>query len=533
MSRTTVIVPASIFGLLLGLGAPALAQNQTDTLSPLVDRGVPFRLRIEPVRWDGDPLPAIHSAAHAMEGERVLFVGGKTSGLHNFDCDPDENFPAKDFNGSLMVVDLATRETFTRSLNEAGSGLTAAQIAALSSINTLSEESDGRLISVGGYGIDENGDYVTFSSLRVIDVAGAIDWVLGDATLLSDHVRFHGPPSGAPSDFFTICGGILIKNGEEFWSCLGHDFQGGYTECGPIGTTQVYTKSIRRFSLDQTRADTPPIFIGETADPPSWARRRDLNVLPAMVPGGLGAVALGGVFTLDDGVWTTPIVVAPDGGMTMRDPDARAALRQGFNVYDSARLSFWSASRGENWFVAFGGLGYQVLADGQLVENASIPYSNEVLAVRYVPDSDRWSQHLIGASFPTTTDSAGNVYHHGTETFTFPLVDRDDHQIDLDALTEETAIAYIYGGIVAGGQGVVNFPATFASNQMFQIVFEPGPGCPADFDASGAVDAADLASILATWGRVADGTPEDLNADRVVNSADLGGLIAAWGLCSN
>ena len=139
-------------------------------------------------------------------------------------------------------------------------------------------------------------------------------------------------------------------------------------------------------------------------------------MLPPMVPSGLGAVALGGVFTLDDGVWTTPIVVAPDGGMTMRDPDARDALRQGFNVYDSARLSFWSQSRGENWFVAFGGLGYQVLVDGQLVENAGISYCNEVLAVRSVPDSDRWSQHLIGASFPTTTDSAGNVHHHGTET---------------------------------------------------------------------------------------------------------------------
>ena len=62
-------------------------------------------------------------------------------------------------------------------------------------------------------------------------------------------------------------------------------------------------------------------------------------------------------------------------------------------------------------------------------------------------------------------------------------------------------IADIYGGIVAGGQGVVNFPATFASNQMFQIVFEPGSGRPADFDASGAVDVADLASILATWAK--------------------------------
>ena len=78
------------------------------------------------------------------------------------------------------------------------------------------------------------------------------------------------------------------------------------------------------------------------------------------------AVALGGVFTLEDGVWTVPIVVGADGGMSMRDPDDPAALRQGFNVYESARLSLWSESRRENWFVSFGGLGYQVLADGEL-----------------------------------------------------------------------------------------------------------------------------------------------------------------------
>ncbi|MCP4836873.1 MAG: hypothetical protein GY895_19140 [Phycisphaera sp.] len=532
MPYPRAIVSSSILGFLLGAGTPALGQNQAESLSPLIQRDVPFRLRIEQVRWDGDPLPAIHSAAHAMAGDRLLFIGGKTSGLHNFECDPDENFPAKTFNRELIVVDLATRETFTRPLDGDSTGLSEAEIATLSSINTLSEQSDGRLVCVGGYGIDEEGDYVTFASLRVIDVAGAIDWVLGDAAPLSEHVRFHAPPRGAPSDFFTICGGILIKRGDEFWSCLGHDFQGGYSECGPIGTTQVYTKSIRRFSLDQSLPGSPPIYIGETADPPAWARRRDLNVLPAVVPGGLGAVALGGVFTLDDGIWTTPIVVAPDGGMTMRNPDARGSLRQGFNVYESARLSFWSESRGENWFVAFGGLGFQVLWEGQLIENTTVPYSNEVLAVRYAPGSDQWSQHLIGTSFPITTDAAENVYYHGTETITFPLVGRDDDQIDLDALTEETTIAYLYGGIIAGGQGVVSFPDTFASNALFQVVFEPGAGCPADFDGSGEVGAADLASLLEAWNQAADGAPQDLNGDGIVNSRDLGALIAAWGPCS-
>ena len=111
------------------------------------------------------------------------------------------------------------------------------------------------------------------------------------------------------------------------------------------------------------------------------------------------------------------------------------------------------------------------------------------------------------------------------------MIDEDLPQIDLDALTEETTIAYLFGGIVAAGQGVVTFPETFASNQLFQIVFEPGPGCPADLDQNGVVESADLGLLLLAWGRVPDGTPADINADRVVNSSDLGALIASWGPC--
>ena len=98
---------------------PAVAQNQTDSLSPIVTGGVPFRVEMELVDWVGDDLPAIHSAAYATLAEQLLLVGGKTSGLHNFTCDPDVNWPAADFNGTLMVVDFKTRETFTRPLDRA------------------------------------------------------------------------------------------------------------------------------------------------------------------------------------------------------------------------------------------------------------------------------------------------------------------------------------------------------------------------------------------------------------------------------
>lgn len=518
----------------LVITAPAFTQNQTDTLSPIVAGGVPFRVEMELVDWVGDHLPAIHSAAYATVDEQLLLVGGKTSGLHNFTCDPDVNWPAADFNGTLMVVDFKTRETFTRALDGGDTGLTPNQRASLTSSNTLSHQSGERLVCIGGYGVDAEGDYVTFSTLRVLDVAGVIDWVRGDRTQLTDHIRFHEAPKGAPPDFFTICGGVLIENGDEFWSCLGQNFQGGYVDlsvCPSIGTTQVYTKSIRRFELDAANPDAAPVYLGETASPPAWARRRDLNVLPAVVPGGDGAVALAGVFTLEEGIWTAPIVIDPQGDMSMGDPDAPGTLLQGFNAYESGRLSLWSELRRENWFLTFGGLGFQVLAEGTLVENYSIPYSNETLAIRYAPDTDSWSQHLAGTSYPLSTDENGNPWFNGTETLTIPLVDQSRRQIDLDAITEPTSVAYLYGGIVANGQGIVTFPNTFASNQLFEVILVPGPGCPADLDGDGTVGSDDLATLLLAWGRVPPGTPADLNADGVVSSADLGWMIGAWGVC--
>jgi hypothetical protein len=51
--------------------------------------------------------------------------------------------------------------------------------------------------------------------------------------------------------------------------------------------------------------------------------------------------------------------------------------------------------------------------------------------------------------------------------------------------------------------------------------------CPADTNADGTVNAADLAGVLAGWGT----SSPDLNADGTVNAADLAVLLTAWGDC--
>ncbi len=55
----------------------------------------------------------------------------------------------------------------------------------------------------------------------------------------------------------------------------------------------------------------------------------------------------------------------------------------------------------------------------------------------------------------------------------------------------------------------------------------PPPPCPADLDDSGAVDGADLGTLLGAWGTSA----ADLDGDGTTGGADLGILLGAWGAC--
>ncbi len=54
--------------------------------------------------------------------------------------------------------------------------------------------------------------------------------------------------------------------------------------------------------------------------------------------------------------------------------------------------------------------------------------------------------------------------------------------------------------------------------------------CPADFDGSGDVGAADLALLLGSWGPCPS-CPADLDGDDIVNAFDLALLLGAWGFC--
>ena len=82
------------------------------------------------------------------------------------------------------------------------------------------------------------------------------------------------------------------------------------------------------------------------------------------------------------------------------------------------------------------------------------------------------------------------------------------------------------GGILADNWITVNqAKMTALAGSLAPLI---GSSCQGDLDGSGAVDGADLGSLLAAWGQPG---PADLDGSGAVDGADLGTLLAAWGAC--
>jgi len=140
-------------------------------------------------------------------------------------------------------------------------------------------------------------------------------------------------------------------------------------------------------------------------------------------------------------------------------------------------------------------------------------------------------------------------YHADTDAFYLVAREGDLIDVDNDPKTEDrraiSSIGIASGpeGRGSGGEDGRRSPLNDAGQCAYQLTMQDamngqtlgvfvstfvGASCPADFNASGAVDATDLADLLAQWGTSG---PADLDGSGVVGSGDLAALLAAWGPC--
>jgi len=466
----------------------ANAQHQTPDITPIqLNSALPYKISLEEYDFGATDLPTLHSfnAAH-HDGKWVVFAG-RTNGMHGFEAIGPGNFPPSAQNKEVWVIDPVTKQSWSRSLESASGGLTPTEIRSLTPANTQYYQRGDHLYVTGGYGVlvdpgTPNTTNGTFNTLTAVNLPGIIDWVMNDTGTAKQRIR------QITNTQFRVTGGAMYEVDGRTHLVFGQNFSGNY---GP-GSNGIYTNQVRSFDIvdDGTNLSIANLT---SSTPDTDYRRRDLNVFPVIrsdTGGGLDEeiVVLSGVFTLDDGIWTVPVEVAPNGlnvDVTMDDPMSASTFKQGFNGYHSAKLGMFSETSGDMHEILFGGISLQTLdtATQTVVTDNGMPFVNDITSVMIDADGN-YSQHWIG-EYPNIhhfddlgVDKGRLRFGANAEFFLADGIEiYENGVIKLDELMQPTLLGYIYGGLYSNSPHTRGVPSAIsgASDRIFAVMYTPVP----------------------------------------------------------
>ncbi len=449
------------------------SDNQTPDCSPVIVNGIlPFSINIQRA---GFTLPrGIQSGAFAQSGAEVLFIAGRTNGLHGF-SNGDNNFPPRQQNSTVYVVNLATQTVAARSLHDPSSGLTQQQIDTLSVTSPQSYQNGNTLYMTGGYGVEPcTGNFSTKDTLTAINVAGLMSWVksCNCNTYASQYIRQISHP------IFQVTGGEMRQvDNNPTLLIFGQNFSGFYND----SANGAYTQQVRRFQIIDDGINLSVNVEPSTPQNPNY-RRRDLNVVSMItfdhsqnkIP---GFVALSGVFTVNTGIWTVPVEITADGQPTMADPSLPTTFKQGMNNYNSATVSLLSGT-GDMFFILFGGITFEYYQNGMFKTDSEIPFTNEITVVKR-DSSGIYTQYLLPTTYPiilSTGPHLGNrlLFGAGAKFIPVPGIPMSGNGVlDLAQITTPTVIGYIIGGIQSTLHNTNTQLDSAASPYIFEVILTP------------------------------------------------------------
>lgn len=245
----------------------------------------PYDVVITPVVIPG--LPGLHSYAFGQHNGKWLIIGGRKDGLHA--RQPFNAFPGSQNNTDIYVVDVATQQTWTASLNTLTIGLK----EQLQSTNMNFYQDGNALFIIGGYAFATSAnDYITYDKLTSVDVPNLITAVINGTSISSYFKQI-------TNTSFAITGGQLGKIGNEYYLIGGHRFDGRYNPMNGPSFTQTYSNQIRKFEIDNSGSQLSISNYSEVTDA-VHLHRRDYNLLPQVFPNGeLGYTISSGVFQIN------------------------------------------------------------------------------------------------------------------------------------------------------------------------------------------------------------------------------------------
>jgi hypothetical protein len=259
---------------------------------------------------------------------------------------------------------------------------------------------------------------------------------------------------------------------------FGQNFTGVYSG----GADGEYSKQVRQFLIGDNNGQlSVDIYPSKPTIPNPNFRRRDLNVVPVLLNNNnlleYGLVAYSGVFTVDTGIWTVPVVIKEQGDPIMANPNLPSTFKQGMNNYSSATAGLYSRRNASMYNILFGGISYGYYDNGVFTTDTEIPFINQITTVKMDKDGN-FTQYLMNSEFPvilSTQTNPGNplLFGAGAYFITNNILKYPNDVISLDSIRRETIIGYIVGGIQSTLPNTNTMQDSSASPYVFKVKLIP------------------------------------------------------------
>lgn len=397
--------------------------------NPIFAQQPPFSIHLKAFNIEG--LGGLQSFAFGLDSGRWLFLGGRLDGLHR--RQPFAAFDVAGNNNRIIVADPANNKTWTAQLTSLPVDLQ----EQLSSTNMQFYQHGRYLYLVGGYGYHAATDRKkTFGFLTAVDVPALVQAVMSGGAV-STHFRQIADAEMA------VTGGHLKKLYDTYYLVCGNNFDGNYNPMGNPTYTQVYTNAVKKFRIEDDGNTLKVTHLGKWSDAVNL-HRRDLNVVPQIMPDGTEAVtAFSGVFQPDADLPFLNCVDIDSSGYRVND-----TFKQYYNHYHSAVLPAYDAEKRHMHTVFFGGIAQYYQSSGVRIKDDNVPFVKTIACVTR-DDKGNLTENLLEAEMPDYLGASA-------ELIPAPGLPRFSNGVlKLNELKEDTTmLGFIVGGIQSSAPNI-------------------------------------------------------------------------------
>jgi hypothetical protein len=414
------------------------AQAQFDVLPP-------YDIEIEPVT--NASVPGLHSFAFASSGGKWLFVGGRNNGLHGFSS--NDGFLTQYANNDLLVVDTASWQYWTASLTNIPDSVA----DPLRSTNMQYWQEGNYLYMTGGYGYDSViSKYVTFPVLSALRVDSIIDAVTTGGSY-QQFIRQLRDTNLA------ICGGEMMKMGNDYYLMFGHLFMGRYSDPPTPLFYQEYSNSIKKFNIIDNGTSLSIANYSKSIDTVNY-HRRDLNIGPVVSSGGVQSwSAYGGVFKYHTLLpYREPIQISTAGINV-------SSYQQVMSQYTCAMMPVFDSVSNSMHTTFFGGISlYDYDPSSNMVNmDTLVPFISDVTTLNLYANG-QYGERIMPVQLPARLGSNAkfitdaNLPHYSNKV------------INIRSVNGRILAGYIYGGIRAS---LPNIGPTVVNDTIYRVYITP------------------------------------------------------------